>query len=339
MFRISRIMQSAHQKLCKNGQRALSRSCVRNAKENGSKSGADGLGKNVLELQNVKIKLSEDSDQGNLKHDKRNYSSWQQNLECTDKDYELKQLNKCDFPLSKGNKYNLMSCGKKPSLRLGHGSSRKKIVIRPSIPQRFVSMWEGRTNFDVWKDSYSRLDDKNYTISDKNKRVYQMTWEEGTYIKRKKNLCCGECEERPYIKRPRNNVAPKEEGEELSDLEKKCLKMEVVKNSETEGLHDRIRNLKECQKRTMSLCGANNKSKLSCQVQRSLIRKPCQKECTPYPSFTECRLQIPLNKKPPPRECGCLNRPSNCELLGSIKIKEKFDAPSMPHDGANSRPK
>lgn len=338
MFRISRIMQTANRNLChRANSRALSSSSQTRSKSSSRNPTSESLNKDILQLQNVRIKLDGGKGNGNLEEGKRHISSWISNPECTHKKYNL---NTCPYPVSEGNRYNLMSCVKKASLRLGHGSARKKKIARSIIPKQFISAWEGRARIEDCEEQYVPIDTQKYQISDKATRVYQMTWDQGTYIKRKRAVCCGECEERPFHRRPRKYVAPTVKiTDDMSDLEKKCRRMQVHQNPATEGLHERLKDFTICNKYKMPFCEPANKSTLSIRLQRARLRKPCQKECTPYPSFTECRLSVPLNKPKFVRECGCLARPALCEMIELIKFREKFNEPATPSDNKAQRPK
>ncbi|XP_017016969.1 uncharacterized protein [Drosophila kikkawai] len=147
---------------------------------------------------------------------------------------------------------------------------------------------------DPCRDRSPKFDDCFYEISDKAKRVYQVTWVECPPIQIKpKKICCHIKAKHPPIQRRKRKdfvaagVCPKDE----------C-------SIATDG---------PCPKITMPGCKAVDNT--SCFIVRR--KTDCVKVKAPYPAFSECSRDA---IRPPRRiECNCLDVPSQCDLFAELK--------------------
>lgn len=211
---------------------------------------------------------------------------------------------------------DLMSCQDKRAAMtcdMENGNNKKK-KSEPKEP--FKSMWETIPGWGE-QDCILRLDNVHYKPSDKNTRVYQMTWEPcPRAVKRLRKICCYEdAKVPPQCKRRRGGRGGSACERDNSDLKqdyellRKCMGKKIEK-------------VTKCQKVAMPDCPAVA-SNIKCRV----VRAPsdCQKICTPYPSYSEC--QRDEGKKPHPRECGCLGNTMMCEATMFLVRKKNFQLP------------
>lgn len=138
-----------------------------------------------------------------------------------------------------------------------------------------------------------RYDMKYYRISDKQKRDYQVTWNECPRLLIKpKKVCIREGMKRPEIKRRQR--PPAVEGQvakppDPADCGKGASKTKCVY--------------------VVNPCCKVGRRPATCEVAR--YKTDCTKRKAPYPSFSECDKE-PLNEAPN-IECKCLDLPALCD--------------------------
>ncbi|XP_020800581.1 uncharacterized protein LOC110177937 [Drosophila serrata] len=149
---------------------------------------------------------------------------------------------------------------------------------------------------DPCQERSPKFDDCYYKISDKAKRVYQVTWVECPPIQIKpKKICCFKNAKHPPIQRRKRKdfVAAAECPKECTNVpDGPCPKIKMP--------------------------GCRPVGTTSCYIVRR--KTDCTKVKTPYPAFSECsRGRI----RPPKRiECNCLAIPSLCEILAEQQRQE-----------------
>uniref|UniRef100_A0A1A9W9M6 Uncharacterized protein n=1 Tax=Glossina brevipalpis TaxID=37001 RepID=A0A1A9W9M6_9MUSC len=194
----------------------------------------------------------------------------------------------------------------------------KKHVDKPETV--FKSMW-GDLEPVKCTDLPLRHDMEYYHSSDKLKRKYQQTWEDCASIKRRRKICCFDdlpdaspaCTEKRKLHV--QSAIAEDDGKLKIDYEllKKCMNKSLKKIP---------KEIPKCLKIKLACCQPVAKS-TRCHRHRS--HGKCKKECTPYPSFSEC--QHPPLRKPRPVECKCTKVPEGCIVMEFFQRKVKFNIP------------
>ncbi|EDW10141.1 uncharacterized protein LOC6580359 [Drosophila mojavensis] len=200
-----------------------------------------------------------------------------------DKCEEKPQESKCGLVL------NEYTCGQKPT---------EPYVPKPAAKQPpLVSMWTIKDcDQDLSCAMDLRYDMKYYSISDKLKRKYQVTWNECPRLLIKpKKVCLYEKMKRPKIeRRPRGAMTggtPQKPPETLDKAKSACVYIK-------------------------SVCCKTGRRPPKCKAAFPSLGN-CEKRKTPYPSYSECIRDpaIPL----PPVECGCLNKVFTCDAWAVLR--------------------
>ncbi|ALC40912.1 CG2127 [Drosophila busckii] len=156
-----------------------------------------------------------------------------------------------------------------------------------------------------------RYDMKYYRISDKEKRKYQVTWNEcPRLLVKPKKVCLYEKVVRPKIKR-RKRCPPKP------------MVVPIAPDAACE------KGKRTCPTISMPCCKSARKPP-DCSVG---FRGPakCDKPLAPYPSFSECQKD-PF-EEPKPTECKCLNAAALCEAWAEMRRRIAMGKSTIPKCG------
>ncbi|EDW00803.1 uncharacterized protein LOC6560282 [Drosophila grimshawi] len=211
----------------------------------------------------------------------------------------LSRLNPIIPGLQSLRKYAGKKCGKQLTSKCGTiindkcGTTRPTVFHVPKPPVKkppLVSMWKIKDcePSDICVLDL-RYDMKYYSISDKRKRKYQITWNECPRLLIKpKKVCVYDKIRRPKIKRRKRRA--------------------VAKGS-------KVAKKGKCVYITAPCCKVGRRPPKCKSAFPSLGN--CEKRKTPYPSFSECKKDpmIPL----PPVECRCLDLPALCDAWAILR--------------------
>ncbi|XP_062129792.1 uncharacterized protein LOC133841381 [Drosophila sulfurigaster albostrigata] len=181
-------------------------------------------------------------------------------------------------------------CGLKPT----------QLHIPKPTPKRpeLISMWKFEDCEPELCKMDLRYDMKYYRITDKRKRKYQVTWNECPRLLIKpKKVCLYEKLKRPKIVRRKRKA---HSGGGSAAEVKTCAK---EKSRST------------CVYIKAPCCKVGRKPPKCRSAFKSL--GGCTKRKAPYPSFSECKKDPPLEV--PPTECKCLLTPATCDAWAELR--------------------
>uniref|UniRef100_A0A1I8P989 Uncharacterized protein n=1 Tax=Stomoxys calcitrans TaxID=35570 RepID=A0A1I8P989_STOCA len=141
---------------------------------------------------------------------------------------------------------------------------------------------------NVCPDAVPRLDTLYYKRSDKAQRKYEQTWAECPELMKKPKLLC----------RYESIIYPKLEKRPRGERPQTACKPPECNNTKT-----------ACPRFNMPRCGKARRPP-KCSVTREPL--DCMKDKAPYPSFSECKRDLPHPLHP--IECKCLALPTMCEV-------------------------
>lgn len=183
---------------------------------------------------------------------------------------------------------NEYTCGLKPT----EPYASKKYSAKP----KFVSMWALKDCERSPCVMDLRYDMKYYSISDKKKRKYQVTWNECPRLLIKpKKVCLYEKIKQPKIER---RVRPSLSGR------RPLVPKTVTALPKTACVY------------VKSVCCKTGRLPPTCKTIASSPGK-CEKRKAPYPSYSEC-LKDPTIP-PPPVECNCISNVYTCDAWATLR--------------------
>lgn len=189
--------------------------------------------------------------------------------------------------------------GKDPCAKIKYGKHEKK-------KEPFKSMWLDSPccKLPECPNMIERLDEKNWSHSDKLTRKYQRTWPDCPEFKLvSKKICDFEEYKMPQMEKRKPKDRPKTAQPLASEEDCEPKKITKIK----------------CVRITLPGCKAC-RSPPKCVPSKK--KSDCQKVCTPSPSFSEC--QRPKLRKRRPRECDCLDQVPMCKVFAYMRyLKEK----------------
>ncbi|BFG06014.1 uncharacterized protein DMAD_04614 [Drosophila madeirensis] len=193
-------------------------------------------------------------------------------------------------------------CGP-PSLRKPCGETPKKKEAPKDLPKPkapFKSMWYMDGCPPVVCELPVRYDVKYYRISDKEKRRYQVTWNEcPRMVVKPRKVCLHQTMIRPKPCRRKRKVNRKDGAPAMLNP------MECLPKSADD----------KCRRITMPCCKPARVPPNCKSAFKGL--SDCKKRRAPYPSFSECKKDELL--EPPPTECKCLENPAMCETWAALR--------------------
>ncbi|XP_017149770.1 uncharacterized protein LOC108160340 [Drosophila miranda] len=201
-------------------------------------------------------------------------------------------------------------CVDKPvETRCGPPSLRKPCEITPEKkeepkdlpkpPKPFKSMWDIEGCPPIVCQLPSRYDIKYYRVSDKEKRKYQVTWNDcPRMVVKPRKVCLYETMVRPKPCRRKRKVNPKEGAPPMQNS------LECIKKEDS-----------NCRRITMPCCKPARIPPTCKAALKGL--SGCKKRNAPYPSFSECKKGDLLEL--PPTECKCLEAFAMCEAWAVLR--------------------
>lgn len=200
--------------------------------------------------------------------------------------------------------YEGPQCSKQKLEQLPCPEGKQSLRNSPADTEK-TSIWENpECCTNPCPDFLPRFDELYYKTNNEQRCTYQQTWVECPKMQIKpKKVCCFEqlAALPPLVKR-----SPKQKPQTA------CLQ----NGSKVCTINNKDRN---CPKLYMSGC-QSARTIPKCKRQRS--PKHCQKECTPYPSFSECLKEATMSTHPV--ECKCLNLPMMCEVWSEMRRRMTF---------------